>query len=66
MEEGFQFVAMARALLCEPDLVGKMQTGRSSASFCTPCNKCITEMDRDGARCVLEFGEDGAVPAKSE
>jgi 2,4-dienoyl-CoA reductase-like NADH-dependent reductase (Old Yellow Enzyme family) len=66
MEEGFQFVAMARALLCEPDLVRKMQTGRSSASLCIPCNKCITEMDRDGARCVLEFDEDGVARAESE
>jgi 2,4-dienoyl-CoA reductase-like NADH-dependent reductase (Old Yellow Enzyme family) len=59
MEEGFQFVAMARALLREPDLVRKMEMGQSSASLCIPCNKCITEMERDGTRCVLVDGEDG-------
>ncbi len=53
MDEGFEFVAMARALLREPDLVAKMQAGTTSESLCIPCNKCMTEMDRDGTRCVF-------------
>lgn len=51
--EGFRFVAMARALLREPDLVEKMQSGASSESLCVPCNKCMAEMDRHGTRCVF-------------
>jgi 2,4-dienoyl-CoA reductase-like NADH-dependent reductase (Old Yellow Enzyme family) len=53
MEEGFQFVAMARALLREPDLVRKFQGGRSAQALCIPCNKCVTEMNRGGTRCVF-------------
>jgi 2,4-dienoyl-CoA reductase-like NADH-dependent reductase (Old Yellow Enzyme family) len=53
LAEGFEFVAMARALLREPDLVEKMRCGRSTASLCVPCNKCVTEIERGGTRCVL-------------
>lgn len=53
VDEGFAFVAMARALLREPDLVNKLQAGKSAESLCVHCNKCVTEMDRDGTRCVL-------------
>jgi 2,4-dienoyl-CoA reductase-like NADH-dependent reductase (Old Yellow Enzyme family) len=53
MDEGFQFVAMARALLREPDLVRKYQTAQSSEAMCIPCNKCVTEMNRNGTRCVF-------------
>jgi len=51
--EGFEFVAMARALLREPDLPRKFQSGRSTASTCIPCNKCVAVMERGGTRCVL-------------
>ncbi|HVC71944.1 MAG TPA: NADH:flavin oxidoreductase [Acidimicrobiales bacterium] len=50
--EDFAFVAMARALLREPDLVEKMRTGRSSESLCIHCNKCMPTIYR-GTRCVL-------------
>jgi 2,4-dienoyl-CoA reductase-like NADH-dependent reductase (Old Yellow Enzyme family) len=53
MREGFEFVAMARALLREPDLVRKFQTGSSTRALCIPCNKCVTEMNRNGTRCVF-------------
>ena len=39
--EGFAFVAMARALLREPDLVNKLAAGRSTAGLCVHCNKCL-------------------------
>lgn len=49
---GFPFVAMARALLREPDLVNKMQKGSSSESLCIHCNKCMPTI-YSGTRCVL-------------
>jgi 2,4-dienoyl-CoA reductase-like NADH-dependent reductase (Old Yellow Enzyme family) len=41
MDEGFEFVAMARALLREPDLVNRMQDDASTQSQCIHCNKCM-------------------------
>ena len=43
MAEGFEFVAMARALLAEPDLVNRIaaDNGYSVRSACTHCNKCM-------------------------
>jgi 4,4'-dithiodibutanoate disulfide reductase len=49
---GFPFVAMARALLREPDLVNKMQKGSSSEGLCIHCNKCMPTI-YSGTRCVL-------------
>jgi 2,4-dienoyl-CoA reductase-like NADH-dependent reductase (Old Yellow Enzyme family) len=53
MREGFDFVAMGRALIADPDLVVRMQRGEATRSRCTSCNKCVAEMDRGGVRCVL-------------
>jgi 2,4-dienoyl-CoA reductase-like NADH-dependent reductase (Old Yellow Enzyme family) len=52
LAEGFSFVAMARALLREPDLVAKMEAGTSDASLCVHCNKCMPTI-YTGTRCVL-------------
>ena len=42
MAEGFQFVAMARALLAEPDLINRIATeGAQVRSACTHCNQCM-------------------------
>jgi 2,4-dienoyl-CoA reductase-like NADH-dependent reductase (Old Yellow Enzyme family) len=61
LAEDFAFVAMARALLREPDLVEKMRTGASSESLCIHCNKCMPTIYR-GTRCVL-VGEPGSAIA---
>ena len=54
MVEGFAFVAMARALLREPDLVNRLQAGRTTESLCIHCNKCApTIYDHAGTHCVL-------------
>ncbi len=50
--EGFEFVAMARALLREPELVNKLATGHSTAGLCVHCNKCLPTI-YSGTRCVL-------------
>jgi 2,4-dienoyl-CoA reductase-like NADH-dependent reductase (Old Yellow Enzyme family) len=41
MAEGFQFVAMARALLAEPDLISKIAADSTVRSACTHCNECM-------------------------
>ncbi len=51
--EGFEFVAMARALLRDPDLPLRMQDGTRTESRCIPCNRCVVEMEVDGTRCVF-------------
>jgi len=50
--EGFDFVAMGRGLIRDPDLVLRMRRGELDASRCVPCNLCIVEMERNGVRCV--------------
>ncbi|HWW54534.1 MAG TPA: NADH:flavin oxidoreductase [Acidimicrobiales bacterium] len=52
MGEGFAFVAMARALLREPDLLLKYQRGTATESLCIHCNKCMPTI-YSGTRCVL-------------
>jgi 2,4-dienoyl-CoA reductase-like NADH-dependent reductase (Old Yellow Enzyme family) len=52
LAEGFAFVAMARALLREPDLPNRMQAGTASTSLCIHCNKCMPTI-YSGTRCVL-------------
>jgi len=41
MAEGFEFVAMGRALLAEPDLLNRIQADRTVRSICDHCNKCM-------------------------
>ena len=52
LAEGFAFVAMARALLREPDLVARLRDGASRGSLCIHCNKCMPTI-YSGTRCVL-------------
>jgi 2,4-dienoyl-CoA reductase-like NADH-dependent reductase (Old Yellow Enzyme family) len=52
MAEGFEFVAMARALLREPDLVNRIAAESDTRSLCIHCNKCMPTIF-SGARCVL-------------
>jgi 2,4-dienoyl-CoA reductase-like NADH-dependent reductase (Old Yellow Enzyme family) len=51
-DEGFEFVAMARALLRDPDLPNKLADHRASAGLCVHCNKCMATI-YSGTRCVL-------------
>jgi 2,4-dienoyl-CoA reductase-like NADH-dependent reductase (Old Yellow Enzyme family) len=52
MVEGFDFVAMGRALLREPDLVRKLKAGEVEEGLCIHCNKCMPTIYR-GTHCVL-------------
>jgi 2,4-dienoyl-CoA reductase-like NADH-dependent reductase (Old Yellow Enzyme family) len=51
MRSGFQFVAMARALLREPDLVNRLRAEPSTRSLCSHCNCCMPTI-YSGTRCV--------------
>ena len=59
LAEGFAFVAMARALLREPDLPNRMQAGASTSSLCIHCNKCMPTI-YSGTRCVLVADRPGS------
>ncbi|MGW2150646.1 NADH:flavin oxidoreductase [Nonomuraea bangladeshensis] len=52
MAEGFEFVAMARALLREPDLINRMRKDPGTRSLCIHCNKCMPTIFT-GTHCVL-------------
>ncbi len=52
LAEGFSFVAMARALLRQPDLVNRWETGSRNEGLCIHCNKCMPTI-YSGTRCVL-------------
>ena len=41
LAEGFDFVALGRALIRQPDLVARLATGDLDASPCVPCNECM-------------------------
>jgi len=52
MDDGFEFVAMGRALLREPNLVQQWQAGQYQDSLCIHCNKCMPTIF-SGTHCVL-------------
>ena len=63
MAEGFDFVAMGRALLAEPDLVNRIQAdgeNHSVRSACTHCNKCMATI-YSHTHCVVTGAPDAAV-----
>jgi 2,4-dienoyl-CoA reductase-like NADH-dependent reductase (Old Yellow Enzyme family) len=52
LAEGFDAVAMARALLRQPDLVARWQADAAAEGLCVHCNKCMPSVYR-GTHCVL-------------
>ena len=53
LDEGFEFIAIARALIHDPEFLIKLKEGHIEKSECTRCNQCVVEMDRDGVKCDL-------------
>ena len=51
MTEGFDFVAMGRALLREPDLLHRIRSDESTRSACVHCNECMPTI-YSGTRCI--------------
>jgi len=54
MKDGFDLVALGRALIYDPGFVNKLKSGEVERSGCTACNECIPEMDKGGVYCVLK------------
>lgn len=52
MADGFDFVAMGRALLREPDLVNRLASGAASEGVCIHCNRCMPTI-YSGTRCPV-------------
>lgn len=52
LAEGFEFVAMARALLRNPALVNEFHAKSTRQGRCVHCTKCMATI-YDGTRCVL-------------
>ncbi|MEY8017896.1 NADH:flavin oxidoreductase [Mycobacterium servetii] len=62
MAEGFQFVAMGRALLAEPDLINRIAADgdrHSVHSACTHCNQCMATI-YSRTYCVVTGAPDSA------
>ena len=56
LAEGFQFVAMGRALLRDPALVNGFRDGQASEGSCIHCMKCMPTV-YTGTRCVVRETE---------
>lgn len=52
MAEGFEFVALARALLREPDLVHQLRSRHQAEGACIHCNRCVPTI-YDRTRCPV-------------
>lgn len=53
LDDGFQLLALGRALLADPDLVRRLEAGEVFVSRCTHGNACVAEITGAGVRCVL-------------
>lgn len=51
MAEGFDFVALGRALIHDAEFLHKLRRGEIERSGCDQCNRCIAEMDAGGVCC---------------
>lgn len=54
MNEGFDLVAIGRALIHDPDFIKKVKSDSEHISPCDHCNICVAEMEKSGVRCVIE------------
>jgi 2,4-dienoyl-CoA reductase-like NADH-dependent reductase (Old Yellow Enzyme family) len=56
LDRGFEMVALGRALVREPDLPRRLESGAASATTCVHCNRCMPSI-YTGTRCVLDHPE---------
>ena len=54
MDEGFDLIAIGRALIHDPDFIWRVKDNESHISDCNHCNVCVAEMDRGGVACPLD------------
>ena len=53
MDAGIEFAAFARPLICQPDLISKMEAGEQECSPCVACNSCFKVYRQRYVRCVF-------------
>ena len=54
MDDGFEAIAMGRALIFDPGLINGLKDGSMTSSGCTACNRCVMMMyTPGGTSCVL-------------
>jgi 2,4-dienoyl-CoA reductase (NADPH2) len=62
MQEGFEAVAMARALVFDPGFIERLRSVPAKPSGCTSCNRCVVMMyTPSGTSCVLQPPNDAAL-----
>lgn len=62
MSDGFDAIAMGRALVFDADFINQIQSGATETSGCTACNRCVTMMyTPGGTSCILS--KNGMDPA---
>lgn len=55
MKSGFDFVALARPLICQPNFVQLLESGSLERSPCNHCNLCVAYASK-GIKCYLWLG----------
>lgn len=66
LAEGFDAVALGRALIHQPDLINAFASGAVRESGCTSCNRCVAMMyTPGGTSCVLGQPGDAALNSRS-
>ena len=58
LDQGFEMVAMARALIKDPDFVNKLLHQELSRSSCDTCNYCIAVMYTHEVSCIQNEVQD--------
>lgn len=53
INEGFEFIALARPLIHDSNFLLKLKSGEITKTVCNRCNECIVEMDRGGVKCTI-------------
>jgi len=53
LAEGFELLALGRALIRQPDLVHRIEAGDFDGSLCTHCNRCVAYVGHAPTRCPL-------------
>ncbi|MFT4572734.1 MAG: 2,4-dienoyl-CoA reductase-like NADH-dependent reductase (Old Yellow Enzyme family), partial [Candidatus Binatia bacterium] len=51
--DGFELVAMGRALIAEPDLALQLAKNAWDSSICTHCNRCVGGVGHKPTSCIL-------------
>ena len=62
MTDGFEAIALGRALVHDPGFVNALEAGTTSQSGCTACNRCVTMMySPGGTSCVIKSPNEAAL-----